>query len=53
MTDIITLIVIASVFMMVPKIISGAKEAIKFCGRVLGWGVGIFVVYFIIRYVIW
>ena len=45
MTDIVFVIVVFSVLMMVPKIISGAKEAIKFAGRVLGWGVGIFIVY--------
>ena len=48
MTSIISFIVIASILMMVPKIIKGAKEAIRFAGRVLGWGIGIAILYILI-----
>jgi len=34
--------------MVVPMILKGAKEAIRFTGRVLGWGVGIIILYIII-----
>ena len=48
MTDIVFVIVVFSVLMMVPKIIKGAKEAIRFAGRVLGWGIGIAILYILI-----
>ena len=47
MTGLITIGILGIIMMMVPKIIKGAKEAIRFAGRVLGWGIGILIVYFI------
>ncbi len=48
MTNLITLGVIIVIMMMVPKIIKGTKEAIRFTGRVLGWGVGAIIIYILI-----
>jgi hypothetical protein len=48
MTGLVTIGIIGIIMMMVPKIIKGAKEAIRFAGRVLGWGVGIAILYILI-----
>ena len=47
MTGLVTIGILGIIMMMVPKIIKGAKEAIRFASRVLGWGIGILIVYFI------
>ena len=48
MTNLISFLIVIVVMMMVPKIISGTKEAIKFGGRVLGWGLGAVILYILI-----
>jgi hypothetical protein len=48
MTGLITIGILGIIMMMVPKIIKGAKEAIRFAGRVLGWGIGIVILYILI-----
>jgi len=46
MTEIILLVI---VLMMVPKIISGIKEGIRFAGRVIGWGIAALVFFYLIK----
>jgi hypothetical protein len=42
------LLLIIVALMMLPKIISGIKEGIKFVGRAIGWGIaGIIILYLI------
>ena len=48
MTPLLQLGLIIIFFMIVPKIIKGIKEAIRFTGRVIGWGVGIIILYLIL-----
>ena len=46
MAELLLLIVI---MMMVPKIISGIKEGIRFAGRVIGWGIAALVFFYLIK----
>ena len=48
MTPLLQLGLIVIFFMIVPKIIKGIKVAIRFTGRVIGWGVGIIILYLIL-----
>lgn len=43
------LLLIIVVLMMVPKIISGIKEGIKFAGRAIGWGIAAFILLYLIK----
>ena len=46
MAEFLLLIVI---LMMVPKIISGIKEGIKFAGRVIGWGIAAVLFFYLLK----
>ena len=43
------LILLFSVMMIIPKIIQGVKEGVKFVGRFVGWGLAIFIVILLIK----
>lgn len=43
------LLLIIVVLMMLPKIISGIKEGIKFVGRAIGWGIAGFIILYLIK----
>jgi len=43
------LLLIVVVLMMLPKIISGIKEGIKFVGRAIGWGIAGIIILFLIK----
>jgi len=43
------ILLIVILLMMVPKIISGVKEGIKFAGRVIGWCIAGVIIIFLIK----
>jgi hypothetical protein len=43
------LLLIVIVLLMVPKIIRGFKEGIRFAGRMVGWGIAGFILFTIIK----
>ena len=43
------LLLIVIVLLMVPKIIRGFKEGIRFAGRIVGWGIAGFILFTIIK----
>jgi hypothetical protein len=43
------ILLIIVVVLMVPKIIRGFKEGLRFAGRILGWAIAFILLFFIIK----